>query len=81
MAKKPTKPEKESKADLFLRLAKPRVEKVLKSLRILGNCSNRSSYEYNQEQIDKIFNTINEAMISTEKMFTKSKKEAENFEF
>ena len=75
------KPVKESKSDMFTRVARPRVEKVLKSLRILGNCSNRSIYEYNQEQIDKMFNTINEAMLSTEQKFTKNKTEAEKFEF
>ena len=71
----------ETKTEIFIRLAKPRVERVLKALSILSNCSNRSNYEYTQEQIDKIFNTLNEAIIETEKKFTKSKKEAESFEF
>jgi len=79
---KPSKPKaKESKTDIFLRLAKPRVEKVLKSLRILANCSNRSNYEYTQEQVDKICERINNATLEMASKFSKSKKEIESFEF
>lgn len=72
---------KESKADMFIRLAKPRVEKVLKSLNILSNCSNRSSYEYTQEQIVLISDTLYKALEVCLDKFIKSKKEQETFEF
>ena len=72
---------KESKTDSFIRIAKPRVQSVLKTLRILGNCSNRANYNYTQEQTDKIFETIQEALNTTEAKFTPSKKEQEAFEF
>jgi len=76
-----SKKPKESKAETFIRLAKPRVQNVLRSLRILSNCSNRANYEYNSEQIDKIFDTLNNAMLECEKKFTKTKVEQETFEF
>jgi len=85
--KQPTKPKvvkpkpKESKTDIFTRLAKPRVVKILKSLRILGNCSNRSRYEYTQEQIAKIFEKIYDAVNKAELKFTETKAEQETFEF
>ena len=72
---------KESKSELFLRLAKLRTEKVLKTLRILGNCSNRNNYEYTQEQIDSMTIRLSEALENTLNMFHKSKKELETFEF
>ena len=72
---------KESKSELFSRLAKVRTEKVLKALRILGNCGNRNNYEYTQEQIDSINLAISTAIESTLDKFTKSKKEIESFEF
>lgn len=72
---------KESKEAIFIRLAKPRVQNVLKALRILGNCSNRSNYFYTQEQINHIFSTISNALIETEKKFSKSKVEQESFDF
>ena len=70
---------KESKAEAFKRIVEPRVRKVLKALRLVGNCSNRGNYEYNSEQIEKIFIRISESLIDTEKLFTKSKKEQELF--
>ena len=84
MSKKSNKvndPVKESKTELFLRLAQPRVEKVLKALRILGNCSNRSNYEYTPEQIDRMSETIVKALEKTIVKFHDTKKEQESFEF
>ena len=48
----------ESKKDRFQRLAEKRTNDVLERLRILGNCSNKGQYEYTQDDIQKIFNTI-----------------------
>lgn len=94
MAKKPVKvkPEqskpkvvkpkdKESKAERFLRLAKVRTEKVLKALRILGNCSSKGNYEYTSEQIESMFSTIQATLNLIEAKFTPSKKEVETFNF
>jgi hypothetical protein len=49
---------KETREERFRRLAEKRTNNIIKNIRILGNCSNRSSYEYTKEEIDKIFNTI-----------------------
>ncbi len=46
------------KRDRFRRLANYRTNMVLKSLKILGNCANRSAYEYNEAEIQKIFKEI-----------------------
>ena len=78
--KKPT-PVKETKALLFLRLATPRIEKVLKALRILGNCSNKSSYEYSDKQVDEMSETLVKALEKTIVKFHDTKKEQESFEF
>lgn len=72
---------KESKTEMFIRLAETRVKSVLKSLRILSNCSNRGNYEYSQEQVDKINLTLSNALLDTINKFTKSKKEVESFKF
>lgn len=47
--------------DRFKRLASYRTNQILNRLRILGNCSNRQRYEYTEEDIVKIFLTIEEA--------------------
>ena len=72
---------KESKSELFLRLAKIRTQKVLKSLRILGNCSNRGNYEYTSEQIELIGLALTNALNETIAKFTPTKQEQESFEF
>lgn len=48
----------ESNRDRFRRLATLRTNMVLKRLKVLGNCSNRHVYEYDEEDIDKIFSEI-----------------------
>lgn len=42
----------------FERLAVYRTNEVLKRLKVLGNCANRSAYEYSEEEVDKIFAEI-----------------------
>jgi len=44
--------------DRFKRLATARTIIVLKRLKVLGNCSNRQIYEYDEQDIDKIFSEI-----------------------
>ncbi len=72
---------KESKNQRFLRLGKSRVMSILKAMRILGNCSNRSNYEYSQEQVDSMYATIQQTLDNTYNKFTPSKAEQESFEF
>jgi len=47
-----------NKRERFKRLAVTRTNEVLKKIRVLGNCSNRSAYEYTEEEINKIFSEI-----------------------
>lgn len=46
------------KRERFLRLAEYRTNEVLKKIRVLGHCANRSAYDYTEEEIDKIFSEI-----------------------
>jgi len=65
-----------NKRERFKRLAEYRTNEVLKRLRVLGNCSNRSAYEYNEEEIAKIFSEIERAVRENKSKFhfPKSKK-------
>jgi CHASE1-domain containing sensor protein len=45
----------ENSRERFRRLATLRTNGVLKRLKVLGNCSNRNAYDYDEEDIDKIF--------------------------
>jgi hypothetical protein len=44
-----------SKRARFERLAVHRTNEVLRKLKVLGNCANRSAYEYDEADINKIF--------------------------
>jgi len=59
-----------SKRDRFVQKGTQRTNNVLKSLKVLGNCANKNIYEYNKDDIDKIFNTIKEVVSETKAKFS-----------
>lgn len=59
----------ENKRDKFLRLATQRTKEVLNRLRVLGNCSNRQVYDYNEDDIEKIFSALKDQLKSVEAKF------------
>jgi hypothetical protein len=48
----------QDRRERFKRLATQRTNIVLNRLKVLGNCSNKSAYEYTEEDVDKIFSEI-----------------------
>ena len=61
--------EKETRHERFKRLASKRTNEILEKIRILGNCSNKSSYEYREEEINKIFSEIDKHLKLTKAKF------------
>lgn len=59
----------ETKRDKFVKLSEYRVNKIIETLRLLGNCSNIYLYEYSDEDINKIFTTIEEELTICKKRF------------
>ncbi len=59
----------ETKRECFVRLAEARTNKILDMLRLLGNCSSRSNYEYTDEDIKKIFTAIEKEVKNTKNKF------------
>ena len=47
-----------SKRDRFKKLAEQKTNAVMHKLKVLGNCSNRSAYEYTEEDVAKIFSAV-----------------------
>lgn len=62
------------KTERFKRLAILRTNEVLDRLRILGNCADRRSYTYTDEEIEKIFRAIDEQTKIVKAKFKKPKK-------
>ncbi len=63
------KPANETKSDKFVRVVEARVNKIIKMIRLIGNCSNTANYEYTTENIDQIFDTLHEELDKTKKRF------------
>jgi hypothetical protein len=67
--------EQESRSERFKRIAAKRTNDILEKIRILGNCSNKSSYEYTEEEISKIFSEIDRQLKLTKAKFLGGKRE------
>lgn len=52
----------ETKQEKFKRLAVKRVNVITKHIRLLGNCSNKSNYEYTEEQASAIFTKLEDEL-------------------
>jgi hypothetical protein len=63
-----------TKCGRFHCLAEYRTNEILRKIRILGNCSNRSTYSYSEEEVEKIFNELDDFLTKTKAKFTFSKK-------
>jgi hypothetical protein len=63
----------ENRASRFKRVAERRTDNILKAIRILGNCSNKSAYQYSDEEVQKIFRVIDEQLRSTKARFHRSR--------
>jgi hypothetical protein len=52
----------ETKRAKFERLADARVKKALTAIRLIGQCSNKSLYEYGPKDVDLIVSSITDAL-------------------
>ena len=59
-----------NRKDNFKRLAEARTNEVLRRLKILGNCANRSNYDYTEAEVDKIFGEIEKKIKEMKMKFT-----------
>lgn len=75
MGETPTGPRRAAKSrrERFLDVAERRTQHVLDRIQLLGRCANRNIYEYGPEDVDKIFNTIQEQLDFVRAKFTVTK--------
>ena len=62
----------ETKRDKFVRMAEARTIKIISMIRLLGNCSNKSAYEFSDKDVNKIFSAIEAALSDARKRFKSS---------
>jgi len=65
----------ETKETRFKRIVEKRVQRVIDSLRSLSQCSNKRMYNWNNEQLKKIWNAVDSAVKSCKESFEKAEPE------
>ncbi len=64
----------------FVELAEKSVQKTIKSMRLIGNLSNKTNYSYEDADLKKIFSTLRRELDLVKKKFdTSSSEEDKDF--
>jgi formiminotetrahydrofolate cyclodeaminase len=53
---------REKDREKFVELAEKRVSKALKDIKLIGNLSNKSNYDYQDQDVKKIYSTLKKAL-------------------
>ena len=69
----------ETKRERIVRIAEARTNKILEMMRLLGNCSSKSNYDYSEEDIRKIFTALEKEMKNTKNKFLGIEAKEEKF--
>lgn len=59
----------QSKNEKFVSLAEARVNKLIKSIKLIGNLSNKSTYAYSDAEVKQMFKAIQEELDAAKKKF------------
>lgn len=60
-----------TKRERFENVASNRVQRILDTLQLLQNCSNKNNYEYTEKDVDKMFAEITAAVKGARQAFIK----------
>ena len=69
----------ESKREKFIRIAEARTNKIIDMIQLLGNCANKSTYDYTEKDIADIFNTIDKELKVAKMKFAASNEKTSKF--
>jgi hypothetical protein len=56
----------------FVQIANKRVSRALKAIQLIGNLSNRSNYDYTEEDVTKIFKALEDEMTDCRNRFARA---------
>lgn len=68
---------RENDREKFVKLAQSRVNKTIKDIQLIGNLSNRSNYDYTEEDVAKIFRALTDELTACKKRFELSRRKSE----
>ena len=74
---------KSEKRERFEKVASNRVQRILDTLALLQNCSNRNNYEYNENDVERMFSEISKKLKETKTVYANelTKTEKHGFTF
>jgi hypothetical protein len=72
---------REDDREKFVMLANSRVNKAIKAIHLIGNLSNRSNYDYTDEDVSKIFRALNDEINTCKRRFELASKKAPDTTF
>lgn len=70
---------KETKRERFIRIAEARTNKIIDMMRLLGNCSSQTNYEYTDDDIKQIFSELEKELRATKARFASAGSKEERF--
>jgi len=73
-------PPDETKASRFVRVVKPRVNRAIRAISVIGYCSG-STYEYTPEQVQDITEALAKEVVTLESKFAQKKSKQDEFKF
>ncbi len=69
----------ETKRERFVRIVENRTNKIIDMLRLLGNCANKSNYDYTDADVKKIFETLDKEIKAAKLKYTTVGSEEDKF--
>ena len=67
----------ELKEERFKKIAVNRTQRILNYLRLLGNCSNQTAYKYREDDVKKIFSTIDSELKRVKQLYANKNQKSE----
>ena len=69
----------ETQNEKFVRIAEARTNKIIDMIRLLGNCSNKATYDYSKDDVRKIFTAIDNELKAAKAKFDSSSEDSIKF--
>lgn len=69
----------ETKRARFIRIVEARTNKIIDMLHLLGNCANKSNYDYSESDVQKIFSALEKELKITKSKFDSCNSDNEKF--
>ena len=67
------------KRERFVKIAENRTNKIIDMIKLLGNCSNKNNYSYNEEDIKQIFSAIDQELKIAKTKFQEAQSNKKEF--